>query len=360
MIKNRQQIIDLKIRNYILNTNELLEQKVRLCSKPLSMEILLTNKCNLRCDICNFKNYHDGSLMDKNTIEQILKTNPQLITVEWSGGGEPLLHPYMEYFIDLAYSLYIKQILITNGLLLNDKIIEKICKYNINLILSIDGHSKNIYEKLRKNGNYDKLVHNLQILSECRKKYRTNSFLRVYYIVVKDNYKYLLDMLDFIAKYKISEIFFKSDSTKSCYDIVSHGTFKEKEDLRGILQKVIEESPKKSITCMLDEGMNEILFGNNRIENIKKKHEYRCLIPWQQVRILPKGEVVPTYFCCKVIGNINFDSLDNLWNSDVMIEYRTKILNYNSDTICNDFCLQKDSIARTHSGIERFLHTLLI
>lgn len=362
MIYSEQDLIDIKMQNYILNLNELLNRKTVLKSKPLSAQILLTNKCNLKCLVCNFKDYHDGTLMDGNKIEGLLKDNPQLITVEWSGGGEPLMHPQFEYFIDLAHSLKIKQILITNGLLLTESIIEKIAKYDINLVLSVDGHSKNIYEKLRVNGNYDALIKNIELLNKYRKKYNSKGFIRIYYIVIKENYKYLPDMLKFIEKNNIKEIFFKSDCAHSNFDIVSHGTIEMKQELQKILQETLAYANAGAINCMIDEGMRQILLLNNDnsyAHNVNKNDDGFCLLPWQQVRILPKGEVVFTYFCCNAIGNINVDSLEDLWNSNLIVEYRNNILK-NDSAICNKLCFEKNAIARTHSAMERFLHTLLI
>ncbi len=361
MIYNKQELINIKLQNYILNLKELLNREVCLKSKPLSAQILLTNKCNLKCLVCNFKEYHDGTIIDGAKIEAILKDNPQLITVEWSGGGEPLIHPQFEYFLDLTHSLHIKQILITNGLLLTESIMEKIAKYDVNLVLSVDGHSKNIYEKLRVNANYDILVKNIETINKYRRKYNSKGFLRIYYIVVKENYKYLHDMLNFIEKNGINEIFFKSDCSYSDLDIVSHGTIEMKKELQIILKEVLAYADKKAINCMIDEGMRHILFLKDEQINNKKdeKDNGFCLIPWQQVRILPKGDVVGTYFCATPVGNIKFDSLADLWNSDIMIELRTKILNFD-DTLCNHLCSEKNSIARTHSAMERFLHTLLI
>lgn len=358
---NKQDLIDAKLKNYIKNLNELLLGKTILASKPLSIQILLTNKCNLNCVVCNFKNYHDGTVLDSGLVENILKTNPQLITVEWSGGGEPVLHPDFAYFMDLAQSLQIKQILITNGLLLTEDIIKKIAEYNVNLVLSVDGHSKEIYEKIRVNANYETLMKNINILNKYRKIYHSKSFVRIYYIVIKENYKYLTDMIDLISKNNINEIFFKSDSTHSIFDIVSHGTIEMKQELQNNLKNVLSYAKSKSINCMIDEGMREILLLNadNQYKKTNFKKEGFCLVPWQQIRILPKGDVYPTYFCCTPIGNINSMRLEDLWNSKVMAEYRAGILNHD-DNICNECCLEKNGLDRTHSGMDRFLHTLLI
>ncbi len=362
---NKQELIDIKLQNYITNLNELLDRKTVLESKPLSVQILLTNICNLNCIVCNFKDYHNGTMLDKKIIENTLKNNPQLITVEWSGGGEPLMHPDFEYFMDLAHFLGIKQILITNGLLLTENIIKKIAQYDVNLVLSVDGHSKEIYEKIRKKANYETLIKKIKILNKYRQEYNSKGFLRIYYIVLKDNYKHLNDMLYFIKEYNINEIFFKTDSTHSEFDIVSHGTIEMKAGLQKNLKEAMSYASEHDINCMIDEGMRQILnmdfSGQNQLIGAEPeiKNDSICLVPWQQVRILPKGDVVPTYFCSVVIGNINANTLNDLWNSDVMVEYRRDILNFNDKT-CTKHCHAKKTTAKTHSGMERFLHTLLI
>jgi len=357
---NKIDLYDIKRSNYILNINELMLRKVILDSKPLSMHILPTNKCNLACPICNFKDYHDGSFIQYDKIKKILNGNPQLLTVEWSGGGEPLMYPHIGECFDIANDLCIKQIIITNGLLLTEKIIEKICKYDINLILSADGLSKIIYEQMRVNGNFDKLVNNIKILNKYRKKYNHKGFVKIYFIITKQNYKYLLETFDFCKTYNINEIFLKSEATQSIYDIVSHGTIEEKQELQNILKNILIKTKDSSVEYMFDGGINQILnLGRNIYDNKYLKQDYKCLLPWQQVRILPKGEIFFTYFCKEQVGNINVNSLNDIWNSNVAIEYRTKILENNSKTICNNYCLNKDGISKTHSGMERFLTTLI-
>lgn len=361
-VYSEHELNDFKISNYILNINEILEHKIFLKSLPLSAQILLSNKCNLKCKMCNFKDYHDNSFLDKYKIEKIIKENPQMITIEWSGGGEPLLHPDIEYFIDLANLYKIKQIIITNALLFTEKLIGKIAKYNINLILSIDGGSKEIYENIRLQANYDKLIKNIRIINSYRKKFNSNSFIKVYCVVIKDNYLKLIEMIDFCYKYNIKEILFLSDSEKNQDNIVSCGTKEEKKELKKVLKILINYSREKGVFLSLDEKLKEILYLDEKIEknDIKKNNNSFCLTPWQQVRIFPKGEVFPTYFCYNAIGNIFEKSLNEIWNSDIMMKYRTEILEGKNNDICSSNCLSKNCIIKTYTAMERFLHTLII
>ena len=360
-IYNECELNDFKINNYILNINEILEHKVFLNSSPLSAQILLSNKCNLKCRMCNFKEYHDNSFMNKKEIEKIIENNPQLITVEWSGGGEPLLHPDIEYFIDLAELYKIKQIIITNALLFTEKLIKKISKYNVNLVLSIDGGSKKVYENIRLQGKYDNLIKNIKSINNYRSKFNSKSFIKIYCVVIRENYLHLTEMIDFCYKYNIKEVLFLSDSVENKNNIILYGTKEEKKELSNILKRTIAYSKEKKVICSLDEKLKDILYLNkNKKNNFENNDKSFCLTPWQQIRILPKGEVFPTYFCDKSIGNIFNNSLSEIWNSDTMIKYRTEILKNKNNNICSQYCSSKNFIIKSYTAMERFLHTLMI
>ena len=57
----------------------------------------------------------------------------------------------------------LKQIVITNFLLLDEKIMKFIIKNKINLVISVDGATKDTYEQIRKGASFDKIISNLNI-----------------------------------------------------------------------------------------------------------------------------------------------------------------------------------------------------
>jgi len=86
-------------------------------TSPVLVEIAPTAYCNASCPWCFFKNRQTGKQIDTdimmNTIEDIAKLGVKAIN--WTGGGEPTLHPNFNLFISYASHYGLKQGLFTNG-----------------------------------------------------------------------------------------------------------------------------------------------------------------------------------------------------------------------------------------------------
>lgn len=98
--------------------NTLFALKVNKSVSPISAEIDLSNRCNLKCDWCAFANTHNGEVMDLRTAFDL--THPDehdypghsVKSITWSGGGEPTLNPDFDAIIKLCN---LPQGLYTNG-----------------------------------------------------------------------------------------------------------------------------------------------------------------------------------------------------------------------------------------------------
>lgn len=138
--------------NCDINKNFKINNKSNL--KVLSRLVIhLTNDCNLRCVYCyaNGGTYlSDIGRLSAKTLNQILEVfynEFDIINVVQFFGGEPLLNvPILEMAcekirnIDLERKYETKFGLVTNGTILNDKIINLINKYKIMVTVSYDGH----------------------------------------------------------------------------------------------------------------------------------------------------------------------------------------------------------------------------
>lgn len=70
---------------------------------------------------------------------------------------------------------------------------------------------------------------------------------------------------------------------------------------------------------------------------IDSKNKSFCMAPWVSMHIWPEGKVFP---CClwdvkEPVGNINQDSLKEIWNSDKMKDARVKMLNGEKINACS-------------------------
>ena len=71
-----------------------------------------------------------------------------------------------------------------------------------------------------------------------------------------------------------------------------------------------------------------------RIPIIVEKHKY-CSLPWTSAVILGNGDVMA---CCvpgTVMGNLNIQPLEELWNGKNYKEFRKKVNSGNPPSVCN-------------------------
>lgn len=107
--------------------------------------IEITNVCNLSCKFCPVTK-RKGEFMSVDTFSKILEEiKPYAEYIYFHVKGEPLLHPEIHKFLDLAWERGFKVNITTNGTLINqvkDKIINKPALRQVNFSLhSFDGNN---------------------------------------------------------------------------------------------------------------------------------------------------------------------------------------------------------------------------
>ena len=111
----------------------------------------------------------------KKIIDQ-LESNIESITL--ASRGEPTLHKELERMLKYISGKFLATKINTNGSLLNDNLIHTILSNDIqSIVFSIDAADKDLYEKLRVNGNFDKTLKNVKRFVEIKEKEYPNSRL---------------------------------------------------------------------------------------------------------------------------------------------------------------------------------------
>jgi len=185
-----------------------------LRSNILSLTLIVTRQCNLRCIYCYEK--HENKFMSKQLYESILKyIENSLENKIYTGidiglfGGEPFIEYdnlieflYKVKYICKKYKIYYSVGVTTNGTLIYpdrfNKLIELGCKY---YQITIDGLSET-HNKYRisadKSGSFDKIINNLKYMNSTKHNFkvtiRTNFNEEVFkkanefYSYIKDNF----------------------------------------------------------------------------------------------------------------------------------------------------------------------------
>jgi len=177
-------------------------------SKPIIGNLELNKNCNLSCIMCNRGSTISPNIqMDIDLFEKIIqygKTLGQNSFNLWQL-YEPLLNQRLLEYLKILRKLHARAIITTNGLLI-EKNIDLICEYSDvirSITFSIDGASKETYEKIRIPGKFEALIRNLEIIQERKLKSKFFPEIFISSIVSSDVQHELAHHLKFYSKYAI-------------------------------------------------------------------------------------------------------------------------------------------------------------
>ena len=184
---------------------------------PTMLDFELGNNCNLECIMCNGENSalirqrreHQlpyPIIYDSNFVKQLEPFIQNLSEARFVG-GEPFL-------IDINYQIWEKIIelnpkckitILTNGTILNEKIKLLLSKGNFNISVSADGISKNTYEKIRINADYDIFMKNLTFFHKLSKQNKSAFFWN--FCPMKENWHEIPELFSFCNRERINIVF---------------------------------------------------------------------------------------------------------------------------------------------------------
>ena len=153
---------------------------------PPSIQIEITSVCNFRCVFCyqadkSFSNNKSGFMgymefeLFKKIIDE-LEGNVESITI--ASRGEPTLHKNFDDIIKYTSGKFLGSKINTNASLLNEKKSHTILSSDIqSLVFSIDAPDKDLYERLRVNGKFEKTMKNIENFVNIKEKHYPNSRL---------------------------------------------------------------------------------------------------------------------------------------------------------------------------------------
>jgi radical SAM protein with 4Fe4S-binding SPASM domain len=318
---------------------------VRFDNTIRKIAVEMSSICNFHCDICpahSYKSRYKSKKLfaDENLIDKIVpflrKFNYAIRNVTAGATwGEPLLNSKFfsnnEKLINACPTANV--IFTTNGSHLTASNIEKIfdATYIRRVAVSIDAGNKETYERVRKGGNWDELVHNLSSLIEKRDQRRIiRPIIMTNFVVTRSNYRELPQYVRQMGRLGVDVI--NAVNAHGCYSSDScEGVF----DLPGKVNDLYVEREKivsEAASVKLPNGM--LL---NLPSFTPKKKSVECSFNGASgMNIGIEGEVYP---CCviqsidyegkeesKSMGNVFDEELESIWNSKQFLDFRLKML----------------------------------
>ena len=314
---------------------------------PDTLQISVTSRCNLRCEMCYA--YKDANQSEELTLEEIKDVIRQC--KEWGVkeinlcGGEPLISEIIFEIIDFAKASGLKVILTTNGTLITENLARKLIQSKIDIItISVDGAKALTHDKIRAQaGSFDKIMQGIKHLNNCPDSKRLVKVL----ILTLSNYNFeeleeyfsLARSLAIDALYITSVVFdnvklYKQDSQGNEGGLWITGERLNKLD--NMIDKIYLLQQKEY-------GLNYPSFRLTKkyFRRGLRKGDWVCFAGYRRLVVVPGGSI---QMCGEEIGNIRKEpSVKKIWYSFQAKKRRKWIKK------CRNYCLQ-DCHARQESA----------
>ena len=168
--------------------------------------------CNLACIMCPWKGIREGAggngLMDTSVWAALRPHMPNVVEIDFSGGGEPLLHPNLVDWIAEAKQAGCKAGFLTNGSLLEEAASSRMIDAGVDWIaLSADGARAETFEAIRQGASFAGFCENVRYLTDMR----IGKTPRVMFncVMMPSNIEELQDIVRLAASLQVDQVNFK-------------------------------------------------------------------------------------------------------------------------------------------------------
>lgn len=309
---------------------------------PKSIQLEITNKCNVRCVMCDrwkWKSQADRPELSTEELfdlfDQFKECGVQHILIT---GGEPFTRPDFKVIINQIVKVGMSLTIITNGTLLRKSDANALLQGKTSVTFSVDGSSEESYSRIRGvKGIFNKIIDNIKDLISLKDN-NPNPNVTMHYVVQRKNAGNIYEFHELASQLNVDNI---------SYGLV-HGPHVVERRL-GLNEKTLEHVKKQFkrieqdkenkglLEPIIRDELEDVINGKINLDEIKdgllayplfKKNPMPCfsLSYWALVDAF--GDVYP---CCYayydnlsfedykekrlrfVLGNIREQSFSSIW-----------------------------------------------
>jgi len=348
----------------------------------------ITGRCNLACVMCGrtkrdeiplMKTFFRNADVSPAIVDAVKAEAPTLRSVGFLGFGEPFLSDRVfEILAQLRALLpdYANLGLTSNGTILDQRTCARIIDSRLAfLTFSIDAASKATYEKIRRHGDFDQVIANIQRLVEVKRRMNADKpLLKSCFVIMHDNYHEVVDFVGLAKRLGIGEVIFWLENET--------GVTLPKVEVGALLSRAAEAGREAGIAinrhaCVFPEVTPEAIAHqqhmkayHERIERLLRTGEEFCpdgandldyiddnnsgreddrrtdvYCPYMETLLIEhSGDINP---CCTYwneytlrmpqrFGNANKQTLTAIWNSRTYTSFRRRVIEGAWPVICQN------------------------
>ncbi len=297
---------------------------------PRLVQINPTVLCNHRCIMCWMTLEDRAKLREKAKYDLTFDQYKNFIdgfphgvkSVMIIGGGEPLVHKdtfrIIRYLKEKGYRVNIH----TNGSLLDpEQLIEIVEKKWDVITYSLHASNENTYKSIHKADRFQKVKDGIFMIRDLkREKNLPSPALALMFVIQRENYRELSQMLDFSKEVKANTVSF---SYVIPYNPKTALSERDIEELLGIVESRLNKKyPFSHNLPSFYDKIVSIREGGGEEERDYEIPGSRCLAGWFVTNVTTDGFVRPCCFSDEYMGNIKEESFKEIWNGPKYKRFR--------------------------------------
>jgi len=318
-----------------------------LLPPPIQAHVIPTNRCNQDCAICAYR--RDGFQSNQNFNAHDQMTTAQLMglvadlaalgnqAVQFTGGGEPLLHPDICQTVESSMALGMSVAMVTNGVLLGDRQRKTLSEASW-IRVSLDAATPEAYSRVKNSPKtlFTTVCRNIESMAKAKSK---GTILGVGFVVQEYNWREIIDATELARELGADNI-----RISAAFTPWGSGYFDAFVQLAREQSSMASACTRGDFTVfnLFNERLDELFMGRQDYPYCHSKD----LVPYI-------GADMNVYSCCVkaytdhgLMGNIAKTGLAEFWASDqrmdrysghdprmdcphpCMFEHKNKFINY--------------------------------
>jgi MoaA/NifB/PqqE/SkfB family radical SAM enzyme len=287
-----------------------------------SIQIECTTRCNLKCTMCEISYWTEkGGDLKAGNLQKMVDHLPKLKRVDLTGVGEALMNRGFFNALELLKARGVYVTLNDNFTLMNEKAARRIVELGVDQIfLSLDGATKETYERIRVGANFDKVISNARRLMQVKRDMRKKRpEVKINTVVCLTNYHELPAIVELAHEIGVGMVQFVNVITfESTTDLDTAGV---QQEVRAKFRDALQRARQLGILV--------------KVELFNKLPVQQCDFPWRRNFVTYDGYVHP---CCyttqtgdrraqnqRSLGNLLDHSFTDVWRSEVYSAFRSKL-----------------------------------
>jgi len=292
--------------------------------------LIMGYQCNARCSMCYQTDFSAKFNMPAVIYKQKLKNAyPQVKSVKIQG-GEPTIMPNCREVAEiLRHYPQIKITLTTNGISISEFWHETFLSQCGYINFSVNAATEESYNKIVQYGNFKKVLGNIERLMS--KRASPMPPVSISMVVLNENVRELHDFIKLGNNLGVDEVYFIVDPILS-FNL----TLPEKEIIAEIERaEVLSQNSRVRV-----DGLNSFKRHFKNDDSVKAANSVKCQIcpmPFRTLVVENNGDLK---LCCDTwikIGNLNKNTLEELWRGAKAEQFRKRIKG-NNYLWCEPYC----------------------